>query len=142
MINKYLIFKISNESYALSTNYVMCINEMMKIVIVPKTPNYVKGMINYNGNPIMVIDSHILLGIKHTNYSTNSCILILDIPIDDTVVKIGIIVDEVNTVIDIEDDNIDYTNKIINKYINGIFNNNGDMIFLLSPSKKTITSLV
>lgn len=131
MIKSYITFKIGDESFAISSQHIVNIGEMTKITKIPKTPYYVNGMINFMGDPIIVIDPHLLFNIdvKQSDYP---CILILDILIKSKSKRIGFMIDEIKLAIDIEEDEIVTDNKYISKFINGIYNDGNDLIFMLN----------
>ena len=126
----YIIFKIGDELFSVSSQYVINIGEMMKITSIPKTPYYVKGMINFMGDPIIVIDPHLLFNID-VKQSENPCILILDIPIEGRIKRIGFMIDEIKSAIDIDETKIVTDNKYISKFINGVYNDGDNLIFML-----------
>lgn len=126
----YIIFRIGDELFSISSQYVINIGEMMKLTVVPKTPYYVKGMVNFMGDPILVVDPHLLFKID-VKESENPCILILDIPIEGRTKRIGFMIDEIKSAIEIDENEIITDNKYISKFISGIYNNGDDLIFML-----------
>ena len=76
-INSYLSFKLGKELFAAHVNNVLNILEMVKITEVPKAPEYMKGVINLRGNVLPVIDTRIKFGMSPTEYTVNTCILVL-----------------------------------------------------------------
>lgn len=101
-INSYLSFELNNESFALNVRNVINILEMCKITEIPKSPEYMKGVINLRGMVLPVIDMGIKLGTEKIKISTNTCILVLELNIDKEIIKIGAIVDAVSEVLEIE----------------------------------------
>ncbi|WP_347274929.1 chemotaxis protein CheW [Candidatus Kuenenia sp.] len=75
---RYLIFEIYGEEYGIEVLRVKEIISMVKITPVPKTPEYVKGIINLRGNIIPVIDLQLKLGIRETVAGDDRCIIIVE----------------------------------------------------------------
>ena len=102
----YLSFKLGEEVFAASTDYVMNILEMVTITDVPQTPGYMKGIINLRGDVLPVIDMRIKFGLTPTEFTKNTCILVMEVKLDDEDVKIGALVDTVEEVINIDESEI------------------------------------
>ena len=99
IINSYLSFKLGDEEFASSADYVLNILEMTKITEVPKAPVYMKGVINLRGTVLPVIDTRLKFGMTETVFTDKTCIIVMDITIDDQKVLIGSLVDSVVSVI-------------------------------------------
>ena len=90
-INSYLTFKLGDEEFAAHVGKVLNILEMTKITTVPKAPDYLKGVINLRGAVLPVIDARIKFGMPEAEYTTNTCIIVLDIDLDGDSVHVGAI---------------------------------------------------
>lgn len=115
-INSYLSFKLGEEEFAAHVGKVLNILELVKITEVPKSPEYMKGVINLRGTVLPVIDTRIKFGMTATEYTPNTCIIVLDIEIDDESVQVGALVDSVQAVLEIESDQIQPPPSIGSKY--------------------------
>ena len=82
----------------MSTSYVIEIINDHSITALPMVPHYVKGIINLRGSILPVIDIRLLMDREAEEYSSKTCIIVLNIDS----VAIGIIVDRVRQVIDID----------------------------------------
>lgn len=135
-INSYLTFCLEEEVFAANVSKVLNILEMTKVTKVPKAPGYMKGVINLRGQVLPLIDTRIKFGMKETEYTTNTCILVLDINIDNESVQLGAIVDAVREVVEIDDKNVQPPPSIGSKYksefINGVAQINEDFVMLLN----------
>ncbi len=105
---KYLSFSMAQEEYGISILKVKEIIEVMPITAMPQAPDYVKGVINLRGKIIPVVDLRSKLGIRESENSDRSCIIVLETTRDERTIFSGIIVDSVSEVIyikgaDIED---------------------------------------
>lgn len=98
----YLTFKIGEETFAANVSDVTNILEMTKITALPKTPEYLKGVINLRGSVLPVIDTKEKFQIGETEYTTNTCILVLDLSFKGERLQIGAIVDAVQEVLEID----------------------------------------
>lgn len=102
---KYLTFVLAGEDYGLEILKVREIIGMMEITAVPRTPEFVKGVINLRGKVIPVIDLRLKFGMEEAEYTEETCTIVADVG----GVEIGIIVDKVSEVMDIADSDIDET---------------------------------
>ncbi len=98
-INSYLTFRIGDELFASHVNHVLKILEMQQLTEVPKAPEFMKGVLNYRGNVLPVIDTRLKFGMPETLLTHHTCILVLSVELDDEEVEVGAIVDEVLNVI-------------------------------------------
>ena len=105
-IKSYLTFKLGNEEFAAHVSKVLNILEMTPITKVPKAPDYLKGVINLRGAVLPVIDTRIKFGMPETEYTNNTCIIVLDIDVDGESVHVGAIVDSVQAVLEIDNNQI------------------------------------
>ena len=100
--DKYLSFKIGNEEYAIEIKYVIEIIGIQKITSVPNIKKFIKGIINLRGNIIPVIDVRMRFKMDTIDYDDRTCIVVIDA--DN--VSIGLIVDEVLEVLNIDESRI------------------------------------
>lgn len=101
-IERFLTFNSDNIVFGISTNNVIEIITSYMICTLPMVPEYIKGIINLRGNVIPVIDIRLRMGKMPCDDEDSTCIIILSI--NDT--EIGIIVDSVRQVLDIDKENI------------------------------------
>ncbi len=97
-ISRFLTFYINNECYGLNISNVKEIIASMNITHVPKTPKYIKGVINLRGTVIPIVDVRLKFAMKERAYDINTAIIINEI--DN--VSIGFIVDRVEDVLSIK----------------------------------------
>jgi purine-binding chemotaxis protein CheW len=135
-INSYLTFKLGEEIFGANVGKVLNILEMTKITKVPKSPPYMKGVINLRGSVLPLIDTKIKFDMGETEYTPNTCILVLDIEINGDQVHVGALVDSVQEVIEIDDSQIMPPPTIGSKYksefIEGMAKINNEFIMLLN----------
>ncbi|MDP6545686.1 MAG: chemotaxis protein CheW [Phycisphaerae bacterium] len=94
---KYLTFALAEEEYGLEILKVREIISMSEITSVPKTPEFVKGVINLRGKVIPVIDLRLKFAMEEVPYTDETCIIVVDV----SGIEMGIIVDHVSEVLDI-----------------------------------------
>ncbi|MEE8423228.1 MAG: chemotaxis protein CheW [Thermodesulfobacteriota bacterium] len=102
---KFLTFHLHGEEYGLEILKVREIMGVMEITAVPQAPGHVKGVINLRGKVIPVIDLRLKFGFEEVEYNDETCIIVIDV----RGVLMGIIVDTVSEVLDIEDEDVDAT---------------------------------
>ncbi|HOX06987.1 MAG TPA: chemotaxis protein CheW [Planctomycetota bacterium] len=99
---KYLTFQLSAETYGLEILKVQEIIGLMKVTHVPRTPSFVRGVINLRGKVIPVIDLRQKFGIPSREDTEKTCIIVVQVlRAERQLVIMGIIVDEVSEVLDI-----------------------------------------
>ncbi len=90
---KYLTFSLEDEEYGIGILKVIEIIGMMPITSVPRTPEFVKGVINLRGKVILVMDLRLKFGMGEIPYTDRTCIIVVEIDSQDSTVLIGIVVD-------------------------------------------------
>ncbi|GGD68204.1 chemotaxis protein CheW [Paenibacillus nasutitermitis] len=117
---KVIVFGLASEEYGIEVEKVRTIERMMPITRVPKTPAFIKGVINLRGIVLPVIDLRGRFGLKESETTESSRIVI--VAVDD--LEVGFIVDAANDVIDIDSDNIDSPPEVVGgiqaKYLRGV----------------------
>ncbi len=104
---KYLTFKLGAEEYGLEILKVQEIIKMMEITKVPRTPDYVRGVINLRGKVIPVVDLRLKFGMDAKETTDKTCVIVVQVRRNDATVTMGIIVDEVSEVLDITGEQIE-----------------------------------
>ncbi len=104
---KYLTFALGNEEYGLEILKVREIIGYMDITQVPRTPSYVKGVINLRGQVIPVVDLRAKFGMEAIETTDQTCIIVVEINQTDRKFSTGIVVDYVQEVLDIDGNNIE-----------------------------------
>jgi len=137
--NSYLTFKLGNEEFGVHVSQVLNILEMTRITEVPKAPDYMKGVINLRGMVLPIIDTRIKFGMPETEYTNNTCIIVMDLEMEGNTIHLGSIVDEVLSVIEIADNQIELPPSIGNKYkssfISGMAKVEENFVMLLDMQK-------
>lgn len=103
MHNKYLVFSLAKEQYALPASYISEIIGMQSITAVPNVAEYIQGVINLRGKVISVFDTRIRLGLPIVHYGERTCIIITH---HENFGDTGFIVDAVVEVADVREEQI------------------------------------
>jgi len=108
-IRKYIVVKLGNEQFGIDISFVENIVRMPMITRVPKAQWNYKGVINIRGEIIPVMSLRLKFGLEDDEYTANSRILILKLEpqTSGNSGKVGIIVDEVSEVVDLDERHID-----------------------------------
>ncbi len=135
-IQTYLTFTLNEEFFAANVNQVLNILEMKPITRVPKSPAYLRGAINLRGNVLPVVDLRIKFAMPPTEIASDTCIIVLNIEMEDEMVTLGILVDAVNEVLEIDEEKIEPSPTIGTKYkaelIKGMWRKKDGFIMLLN----------
>jgi purine-binding chemotaxis protein CheW len=117
---KFLTFFLGKEAYGIEIKFVIEIIGIMDITEVPELPYYVKGIVNLRGKIIPVIDVRLRFKREVKEYNDRTCIIVINI----NEVFVGLIVDNVAEVINIDESNIvlppDVRTGFQNRYVKGI----------------------
>lgn len=125
-----IVFKLLDEQFAVGTKMVKSINDIMEITKVPNAPPYIMGLINLRGNVSSLLNINLLLEMPESE--TQGSIIILNLEDE----AVGIAVDEVNEVLEIEEDKLEKTDEMKEKpYFKGIINFKDRIITLIDIDK-------
>ena len=137
--DSYLSFRIGKELFAASVQNVISILEITKITRVPKSPDYMRGVINLRGNVLPVLDTRIKFNVPDTAYTNNTCILVLEIIIKHESIRLGAIVDSVQEVLQLGKSDIQPPPNLGTNYqndiITGMANIEDQFIMILDISR-------
>ena len=109
---QYLTFKLGNEIFATDVAKVREVLDFTKITEIPRTPDFMSGVINLRGSVVPVVDMRLCLEMSKTERTTNTCIVVLEVLLDNEALVIGALADSVEEVIDLEPDQIRQAPKI------------------------------
>lgn len=136
---KYLTFKLDREEYGLEILKVKEIIGLLNITKVPKTPAFVRGVINLRGMVIPVVELRRKFGMEKIADTAETCIIVVEINKDNEAVHIGILVDSVSEVMDIAGADLESTPsfgvEIETAYILGMAKTKGMVRILLNIEK-------
>lgn len=103
---QYLTFMLGDEEFALHIAKVREVLDYTVVTKVPRMPDFLCGVINLRGYVVPVLDLRLKLGIPAQRKLTESCIVIVEVNLDNELILMGALTDSVKEVIDIEDEQI------------------------------------
>lgn len=137
--NSYLIFQLHNERFAVHVGKVLNILELVPITKVPKSPEYLKGVINLRGSVLGVMDIKMKFDFPNTDYTKETSILVLQVTIDKDSADVGAIVDSVHDVIEVDEKQIlpplSVGIKFKSDFVTGIIKHKEQFIMVLDIDK-------
>lgn len=104
---QFLTFMLSNEEFAVPIMQVKEIIEHRDLTNVPMVPKFIAGAINLRGGVVPVVNLAIKFSMPPEDITRRTCIVIMEVKIDDDYVIMGVLVDKVLQVLDIADEDID-----------------------------------
>lgn len=132
---QYLTFTVGKELFGLGILAVKEIIEYQGVTVVPMMPAAVRGVINLRGAVVPVVDLSARLGRAAADVSRRSCIVIVELEVDDEPLIVGALVDAVNQVIEISPSEIEpapsFGTKIRRDFIRGLGKVKGKFVVLL-----------
>ena len=140
-VSQYLTFKLEDEAYALNVEGVREVLELElnHITKIPRTPEYLRGVINVRGSVVPVIDMRLKFNMEKQETTIDTCIIVIEIPINGKTTVLGILADSVQEVIDLEPDQIEPApemgNQLRTEFIAGIGKRNDSFIIILKIGK-------
>jgi purine-binding chemotaxis protein CheW len=138
-ITQYLTFKLNNEVFALDITKVREVLDFTTITRVPRTPEFMRGVINLRGSVVPVVDLRLKFGMTKTEKTVNTCIIITEVELEGETTILGALADSVQEVIDLMPDHIEPAPKIgthLNtEFIKGMGKQNERFIIILDINK-------
>lgn len=138
-LQQYLTFLVGKEKLAIGILDVNEIIEISNITRVPMTPDYIRGVINLRGNVVPVIDLSARLGHPVSDISKRSCIVLVEVEANEESQIIGMLVDQVNEILEIPEENIqpapDFGSDIRTEFIQAMGRVDDDFIILLAINR-------
>ncbi len=112
----FLSFNLGDEIFALDVSNALEVLEMQKITKVPKTPDYIKGVVNFRGEILPVMDTRLKLNMLDETPIEECVIIVLDIKLNKNDVLIGAVANSVKDVLSIADNEIEVVPEMGSKY--------------------------
>lgn len=103
---QYLTFRLSQEIFAIEVAKVREVLDLAPITAIPRTPEFMSGVINLRGSVVPVVDLRLCLEMAKTENTRNTCIVVVEVVLDSDAIVIGALADSVEEVIDLEPEQI------------------------------------
>ncbi len=135
----YLSFQLGTELFATGVAKVLEILEVPRITKVPQSPAYMRGVINLRGSVLPVIDTRLKFGMPAISDTVHTCIIVLNLQLENEPLVLGALVDAVQEVLEISQEQIKSAPSLGTSYraefIEGIIKVQEDFIMLLDVEK-------
>jgi len=130
---KYLTFALGGDEFAIQALRVREITGVLEVTAVPRMPAHVKGVINFSGKIIPVLDLGLKLGLPEVEYTQRTCMIVAQIRSNAGNALMGVIVDAVSEVLTFESGEIEDapTFGVADPYLLGIARSGGKVKILL-----------
>jgi purine-binding chemotaxis protein CheW len=138
---QYLTFKLSEEIFALDVAKVREILEYTSTSVtkVPRTPDFMRGVINLRGSVVPVIDLRLKFGMTVTEQTINTCIIVAEVGMDNETVLLGALADSVQEVNEMEPGQIEAAphigTRLNTDFIKGMGKKDGNFVMILDIDK-------
>lgn len=103
---QYLTFKLDNEVFALDVATVREVLDFTAVTRIPRTPDFMRGVINLRGSVVPVVDLRLAFGMSATEKTVSTCIIVVEVLLEGEKTIIGALADSVEEVIDLEPEHI------------------------------------
>jgi purine-binding chemotaxis protein CheW len=136
---QFLTFKLDDEVFALDISKIREVLDFTSITRVPRTPEFMRGVINLRGSVVPVVDLRLKFGMTRTEKTVNTCIIITEVTVDNATTVLGALADSVQEVLDLRPDNIEPAPKIGTRlntvFIKGMGKRDNKFIIILDIDK-------
>jgi purine-binding chemotaxis protein CheW len=133
--SQYVTFSLENEVFAVPVSVVREILDHEEAFKIPHGPEYLLGLRDVRGQGVPVIDLRLRLGMTKTERTPHTRALVLDFPIGEKAITLGLVADRVYEVIPFRDDEIEGAPDIgvrwPSDYIAGVVRRNGGFVVIV-----------
>jgi purine-binding chemotaxis protein CheW len=132
---QYLTFKLGDEVFATDVAKAREVLDVTTITKIPRTPDFMSGVINLRGNVVPVVDLRMCFEMAKTDKTVNTYIVVVEVSLNGESIAIGALVDSVEEVIDLDPDQIQPAPRIGTRirtdFIRGIGKHDAHFIIIL-----------
>ncbi|MDR3639832.1 MAG: chemotaxis protein CheW [Humidesulfovibrio sp.] len=138
-ISQHLTFTLGKEVFALDIASVREVLELTSITKIPRTPDFMRGVINLRGHAVPVMDLRLKFGMPKAEATVDTCIIIVEVDFEGDRIIMGGMVDSVREVFEIPSDRIEVAPRmgtsISTDYIKGIGKQDDVFIIILDIAR-------
>jgi purine-binding chemotaxis protein CheW len=138
-LNSYLTFSLGEELFAANVGKILEILEIPTITKVPRSPDFMRGVINLRGSVLPVIDTRAKFGLPRTEDTISTCIVVMSVVFDGQDITIGATADAVQEVIEIDEAQIlaapTMGSKFKSEFILGMVKREDQFVMMLDLDK-------
>lgn len=137
--SQYLTFSLRNEAFAIEIAKVREVLDVTGLTRIPNLPDFIRGVINLRGKVVPVMDLGHRLGMPPVEFAKNTCVMIVETEIAGATAALGAVADSVQTVVDLQADEIELLPclgaKINTDFITGMGRQGDKFLILLNIDK-------
>jgi purine-binding chemotaxis protein CheW len=137
--NTYLSFSIDEEQFAVNVERVLEVLQKQTVTFVPNSPDYFKGVINFRGEIIPVVDTRIKLNLPSAALDDRYVVIVIELENDNERIVAGAIANKVNDVITIQPQDImpvpKMSKTLRSEFFSGIVRRNERFILVVNFDK-------
>ncbi|MFN3532675.1 MAG: chemotaxis protein CheW [Candidatus Brocadia sp.] len=138
-IAQYLTFTLDSEVFAINISKVREVLDFTTITKVPRTPEFLRGVINLRGSVVPVVDMRLKFGMPKAERTVKTSVVIMEIALDGETTVLGALVDSVREVLDLEPGQIEPAPRIGTRlrteFIKGMGKRDDQFIIILDIDK-------
>jgi purine-binding chemotaxis protein CheW len=131
----YLTFTLDEEDFAVDVINVREVLDFTNVTRVPRTPDFMKGVINLRGSVVPVVDMRIKFGLPEVEATVDTCIIVMEVNMEGDATVIGALADSVKEVFELDPNSIEPAPRIGTRleteFISGMGKYNDDFIIIL-----------
>ncbi|MCP3688828.1 MAG: chemotaxis protein CheW [Gammaproteobacteria bacterium] len=136
---QYLTFTLDGDAFATKISQVREVLEFSSVTNVPRTPDYMRGVINMRGSVVPVVDLRIQFGMVETEPTVDTCIIIVEIQLDGQPTVLGALADSVQEVIELKRDQLEPAprlgTRVNTEYIRAMGKHNDEFVIILDMNR-------
>ncbi|MEW9616545.1 chemotaxis protein CheW [Shinella sp. S4-D37] len=137
--SQFVTFSLDNEVFAVPVSVVREILDHEDAFKIPHGPEYLLGLRDVRGQGVPVIDLRLRLGMTRTEKTPHTRALVLDVPIGEKILTLGLVADRVFEVIPFRSDEIEGAPDIgvrwPSDYIAGVVRRNGGFVVIVDLAR-------
>lgn len=133
----YLTFSLAEEVFAVDVARVREVRDLDRVTKIPRTPTFVRGVINLRGSVVPVVDMRVKFDLPHAEDTVDTCVVVMEM--NDESMVIGALADSVREVFDLDQSEIEPPSSIGAKfeeeYLLGVGKQGSEFILILDVEK-------
>ena len=131
----YLTFTLDEEDFAVDVINVREVLDFTNVTKVPRTPDFMKGVINLRGSVVPVVDMRLKFGLEEAEVTVDTCIIVMEVDMEGEATVIGALADSVQEVFELDPNRIEppprIGTRLETEFISGMGKYNDDFIIIL-----------
>lgn len=141
---QFLTFTLRDEGFAIEIAKVREVLDVTTMTKIPRMPDYLSGVINLRGSVVPVMDLGQKLGMGSIKHTKNTCIMIMELEIEGSLVDMGVLTDSVQMVLDLQAGDIEAVPRmgtdLNTEFIKGMGRQNENKFLIILDIDKVLAS--